>query len=324
MSRTCHLPLSFLIPLVVCLPLSVMADAQRQLQRAQKSLAEGDYRTAYEQFEQIDHPLADFTIALMYDLGMGRPGDRAEACRWYEKAAEGDIPTGLVRHAECLIDGVRGAPNPAQAAEWYGRALQQGNFQAGCALGQLHMLGQGVPLDKPRALRLCSEAAGAGSPQAMLQLARWFASEDEDIHDEQQALTWYHAAATKQVAEAQHALGMMILAGRVEELAPPQALGWLEGAATQGYAASYLPLAVIYWHNRSEASPESPPAQDLAKSYLWASAARRAAADAMTREEAATLLSQIDALMPETWKPELNEKVAAHLAEHHAAGTPSE
>jgi len=324
MSRTCCLLLTCLFPLLASAPLSAIADAQRELQRAQKALAKGDYDTAYAQFQQIDHPLADFTIALMHDLGMGRPPDRIEACRWYEKAAEGDIPTGLARHAECLQDGVRAAPDPARAAKWYGRALEQGYYQAGCAIGQLHMLGQGVPLDKARALKLCTEAARAGSPQAMLQLARWFSGEDQAIRDEQQALSWYHAAATKQIAEAQHALGMLVLAGRVEDLAPPQALDWLEAAAAQGYAASYLPLAVIYWHRRSEAFPDSPPAQDLAKSYLWAAAAHRAAVDETTREDAATLLGQIDALMPGTWKADLDAKVAAHLAEHHAGRESSE
>jgi uncharacterized protein len=324
MSRIYRLFPTFLIPLLVCAPLSVGADTQRQLQRAQKTLAKGDYATAYAQFQQIDHPLAEFNTALMLDLGLGRPPDRAEACRWYEKAAKGNIPTGLVRHAECLADGVRDAPDPAQAAAWYARALEQGHLQAGCALGQLHMLGQGVPMDKPRGLELCTEAARAGSPRAMLQLARWFSGEDGAIRDEQQALRWYHAAATEQIAKAQHALGMMVLAGRVEELAPPQALGWLEAAATQGYAASYLPLAVIYWHHRSDAFPDSPPAQDLAKAYLWASAAREGAPDETTREEAATLVGQIDALMPGTWKAELDEKVRAHLADSQAGSGSSQ
>lgn len=52
------------------------------------------------------------------------------------------------------------APDPAQAAEWYRRAADQGHVPAQIYLGALYERGVGVPRDKARALDLYRRASG--------------------------------------------------------------------------------------------------------------------------------------------------------------------
>jgi len=299
---------------------AAFADTQRDLQRAQKTLAKNDFDKAFKQFSAIKHPLAFFTLGLMEDLGMGRVADRPKACRWYAKSAEGLIPTGIVRHANCLRDGVLGKPDPTASAHWYGVAVEQGYHAAACLLGRQYMQGEGVPENKAKALQLCEQAANSGSPDATLQLADWYADDSSEIYDQTKSMRWYYVAAEKGIARAQHQFGMLVLNGRVEQMPPTESLPWLEKAAAQGYADSYLPVAVHYWTHRSAEYPDSPPPEALAKAYLWTSAAAQTSANDQASTEIKTLLAEINALMPAEWKASLDEKLNAHLQKHHVAG----
>jgi len=199
-------------------------------------------------------------------------------------------------------------------------AMEQGYHGAACLLGRQYMRGEGVPEDKSKAIELCEQAASSGSPGAMLQLADWYADESSGVYDQTTSMRWYYLAAEKRIARAQHQFGMLVLNGRVEQMSPPESLQWLEKAAAQGFADSYLPVAVHYWTHRSEEYPDTPPPEDLAKAYLWAGAAAQAGNSEQARIDGKTLLAEINALMPAEWKPSLDQKLNAHLQKHHAAG----
>ena len=86
--------------------LSVSANTNRDLKKAQQALSSTDYEKAFQLYTRIEqssqHPLAQFSLAFMNKQGLGRPVDIALACDWYEKAAKGDIPTAAHEHAVCL------------------------------------------------------------------------------------------------------------------------------------------------------------------------------------------------------------------------------
>ena len=57
-----------------------------------------------------------------------------------------------------------------------------------------------------------------------------------------------------------------------------------------------------------------PPADQLAKAYMWASAAK-ARGDEAGEKRAAELLERVNAIMPESWRKDLDARVAEHLSE---------
>ena len=59
---------------------------------------------------------------------------------------------------------------------------------------------------------------------------------------------------------------------------------------------------------------QPPPADDLAKAYMWLSATQRRSTDERELEQARAMLEQVRAIMPGTWAPTLDERVEAHLA----------
>lgn len=104
-----------------CSPtLAPAVDLAAALQPAQAALAAGEYETAFREYhriaEETHNPLAQFTVALFFQLGWGRPRDPVMACQWHEKAAASSIPLAEHSLGDCLLRGVHRAPDPVQAA----------------------------------------------------------------------------------------------------------------------------------------------------------------------------------------------------------------
>jgi TPR repeat protein len=308
-------------------PTAAGADLAAELKGAQEALAAGDYETAFREYsrhaEEKNNPLAQFTLGLFYDLGWGRPVDRAAACRWQGKAAEGRIPAGQHLFAECLRDGVNGPPDPAAAAQWYERAAENGHVISLCSLAELHIAGEGVPEDPAKGLELCGQVAAGDSVPAKIRMGRFHLEGAGGLEDPERAYGWFESAAAYGSAEAQYYLGVMNRDGLGRPKAPRLAREWFEIAAAEGYRRAYLPTGTLYWTGPREPESGLLPAHDLAKAYLWLSAAARRASDPEELARATEMLEKIRAVMPETWVPDLDAKVAAHLAEHEAPKTGS-
>ena len=131
----------------------------RELRRAQKELAAGNYDRAFREYqrhaEEENNALAQFTLGMFYRNGWGRPTDEKTACGWFKKAAAADIPAAAHFYAEYIERGIAGEEGPAEAARWYQKAADLGHYSSLCSLARFYMTGTGVERDPVKALALC-------------------------------------------------------------------------------------------------------------------------------------------------------------------------
>jgi TPR repeat protein/uncharacterized caspase-like protein len=78
---------------------------------------------------------------------------------WLNQAKQGDVEA-QVAVGEIYQKGLGRMPEPARAAEWYGKAAEQGNARAQINLGYLYEKGLGVKQDKMAAVNWYRKASG--------------------------------------------------------------------------------------------------------------------------------------------------------------------
>jgi TPR repeat protein len=309
--------LLFISALLLVAANTTNADISREVHRAQKLLASGDYEQAFEEYQRVarekNNPLAKFTIALFYDQGWGRPVDPVKACQWYEKAAQdGQLPGAADALGRCFEEGIHGDVDHKQAAVWYQKAADMGLHYSLCHLGALYISGQGVAKDTSKGLALCQQSAEQGSVPAMLRLGDLYLNNDV-LKNYESALHWFSSAASYRSVEGQFYLGVMLRDGLGIDKNPTVAREWFEEAASKGHVPAYFETATLYFN--APANPETGLwfENDLAKAYLWLSAAQQASEDNAQRKQASEMLEKVRKVMPDAWAEELDAKVQAHL-----------
>jgi hypothetical protein len=304
-------------------PVRAKTDMAAELKEAQKTLASGDYEKAYAEYIKIaqekNNPLAQFTIGLFYQYGWGRAVESAKACGWYEKAAAGNVPAAQHFLGDCLIAGIHRSPDPAMAASWYEKAAALGYHLSLCSLAELYMTGSGVSKDPVKALMLCRQSAEKASIPAQVQMGQFLLQGDESIRNFDEAFYWFELAAQKNSAQAQYYLAVMLRDGLGRSKEPESARYFFEMAAGQGYVPAYLPTAQLYFKAPADPQTGKLSEHDLAKAYLWVSAAAKRTEDSKELSQAADMLKKIRAIMPKTWESTLDQKVAEHIAKYAAS-----
>jgi uncharacterized protein len=292
-------------------------DLAASLGPAQEALAAGNYDAAYTQYRRVaedeNNPLAQYSVGLFYQLGWGRPVDDAEACRWFAQAAAGNIPGALFSHADCLRYGKTGEVSPAEAARYYQEAADEGLPTALCSLAELYMTGEGVPKDPAEGLQLCMSVARQGYPAAVNRVGLFYLEGDESIRDNEKALQWFAAGANANDPAAMYNLGRMMRAGLVADTSLEDARQWFETAAAQGYEPAYFQTAELYYLAEGRGENGTITEDDLAKLYMWLQVTLQAANDRAEREQAAEMLEEVLLVMPDAWRPTLDQRVAEHL-----------
>lgn len=287
-----------------------------ELTLANKALAAQDYALAYKENARVAaaNPLARFNLGLMEREGWGRARNPVAACAWFEKAAQGNIPAAQQFFGDCLASGTGRAADGKAALAWYQKAVQSGIAYANCSAGELYIRGQLVGQDVVRGLTLCAQAAQAGSAPAMLRLGDYYKNDPDVRQDLAAARYWYQQAAEHRMVVGQYRLGVMLGQGEGGAADPGLALSWLEHAASEGYAPAYLPVAILYGNSAPDPATGALTPASLAKIYMWSRAAKATTsnpADIAQIEGIEQLLQQV---MPPQWKPELDRRVAEHLA----------
>jgi TPR repeat protein len=176
-------------------------------------------------------------------LRAARDGDFARAIEIWEPLAEaGDADARYYIGLSYRLG--QGVPmNPAEAAEWFGKAAAQGNNDAQTALGTMLLLGEGVAVDYNRAFVLLSAAAEAGDRRAIYGLGVMHEAGWGVTADLAAAMTFYLDAAERGAVEAQVTLGQIYDAGAVGSREPAEAVHWYERAAAQGDGIAQYSLA---------------------------------------------------------------------------------
>lgn len=294
------------------------------MKEAQKAMAAGDYDKAFKEYSRIakegKNPLAHFSLGLFFENGWGRPVDRGEACKHFKEAAQGEIPAGAHWYAECLEDGINGTPDPGQAAIWYEKAVELGHSLSLCSLAELYMTGRGVPGDPQKALELCQIPAQQASVSAQVRWGKFYLKGDESIRDYQAAIRWFEYAAERNNPEARYYLGVIVRDGHAGTMKPGTGRYFFELAASQGYMPAYFQTGKLYFNAPVDPKTGWLSEDDLAKAYLWLSTAVKRSEDREELAGAEEMLKKIKEVMPKTWEPELDHKVAHHLDRLKAEG----
>lgn len=290
------------------------------MKEAQTALAAADYKRSFSLYslavKKEKKHLAEFSLGLFYRNGWGRSIDEKAACQWFEKSAAGGIPVGQHFAGLCLEKGVHRPADPTAAAVWFEKAAKAGHHQSLCNLGNLYMTGNGVPKDPKKALELCYSSAQQGAVPAQVWMGKFFLEGDESIRDVKQAYGWFEAAAQKNEPEALYYLGLIVSKGMFEGHTPLEARKLFEQAASLWYVPAYFQTGKLHFNADLDPETKALSPEDLALAYLWLTATTKRSKNPAELDESKKTLDQIRAVMPETWLPELDQKVAKHLADH--------
>ena len=300
---------------------SVQAGNSMTMNEAQSALAGGEYEKAFTSYHDAamndKNALAQFSLGLFYRNGWGRAIDKAAACQWFEKAAQGNVPAAQHLAGVCFEEGAHRPADPAQAAFWYQKAAQAGHVNSYCQLGNLLMTGNGVTRDPEKALELCHPAALQGSVPAQIRMGKFYLQGDPSIRSIPEAYRWFAAAAQKQDPEALYYLGMIMQQGTLEGHTAEKSRHMFEQAAALKYVPAYFQAGKHFYLAQPDPVTGRLSAEHLAKAYMWLSAAIQRSQDPEETAAAKTITQQILTVMPENWLAGLDQKVAQHLQEHH-------
>ncbi len=148
-------------------------------------------------------PEAQTTLALAYHAGVLLKQNDAEALRLLHKAADHDFMAaeeslGIFAAAGIGIE----QPAPAEAIDWYKKAVRQGSLDAATNIGLMYAQGRGVPKDHAEALTWLRQAAEGGDAIAQYNLALLYSRGDGIPKNDQESVRWLTAAAAHNVIPA--------------------------------------------------------------------------------------------------------------------------
>ena len=233
---------------------------------------------------QAGDPEAETTLALAYHDGRLLKKDDAEAERLLRKAAGQSFMAAEESLGIFAETGVNhGAPAPAEAIDWYKKAIQLGSVDAATSIGLMYAAGMGIPKDPAEAAKWFHQAAeggdgvgqynlailyrrGNGVPQDLKEFVRWLtAAAEQDVvpalldlagyyarppdgspADMGQAIHYFERAAELGSDRAQAILGNIFALGLQGKPDYDQAVKWYRMAAAQGQPDGEFGLGVRY------------------------------------------------------------------------------
>lgn len=116
--------------------------AQADLRAAQDALDREDYSAAIKEFYSLAEAgdgLAQSSLGVMHERGMGTPRDFAKALYWFTKSAGQGHSFGQFNLGSMYFLGEGVPQDRIEGCKWFSLALQQGNEQA---LYNLQMCGK--------------------------------------------------------------------------------------------------------------------------------------------------------------------------------------
>lgn len=148
------------------------------------------------------------------------------------------------------------AKDTRKAAEWYEKAALQGHAKAQAGLGQLHINGDGMPVDYVIGVDWLQKAAAQGNAEAQLELG-WLYRDSKGIPDDPaKALQWWKNAAEREFAHAQFTLGLIYNKGEIVPRDIAKTADLWKKASMQGYHPAQFNLGSMYYFG--EGVPKDP------------------------------------------------------------------
>lgn len=162
-------------------------------------------REAVKTLEQLwDKGLssAAYHLGKAYQDGPGIPPDDEKAEGWFRRSSE----IGDAQSQYALGRFLQRQGRMSEAASWYERACESGNQYAQYRLGKMCLLGDGVPEDIERAVRLLSNSANQGNQYAQYVLGKLYLQGKEVGQDQDAAQYWLMQSANQGNSYAQFLL----------------------------------------------------------------------------------------------------------------------
>ena len=184
--------------------------------------------------EKVTDAETQCRIGNCYAEGKGVAKDKAEALRWYHKAADQGCAEAQCwlgkRFTNYYVIGEK-----QQAAMWYRKAAEQGHVVAQHELGILYMRGAGgVTNNYAEAVRLFRKGAERGYARSIHNLGTCYAEGLGVPQDKAEAYRLYRKAAEMGFAASQYNVGLYYDKGWGVEKNKEEALKWYRKAADQG------------------------------------------------------------------------------------------
>jgi formylglycine-generating enzyme required for sulfatase activity/TPR repeat protein len=148
---------------------------------------------------------AQFSLSLMYLLGIGVTQDFVESANWCRKAALQGLAPAQARLGQKYLDGSGVEKNPFEALNLYREAAEQGDALAQFSLGTLYFSGKSNGLEDnfAEAAKWYRKAADQGLTLAQVSLGDCYRLGRGVTKDDAQALLWYRKAFDSYSKEAE-------------------------------------------------------------------------------------------------------------------------
>lgn len=218
----------------------------------------------------------------LYLDGAGNiPPDQGKAFGYFMQAAEQDNPRGLELAGYCLYEGKGTPQNRAEALRWYEKAAEMNLYNSYYMMGMIYGYDKTL-YDYEKAVSCFEKSAALGQSDALIRLGKIYlnglgciqpnkekafqcffkAAEADNAlgwewtaycydygvgvgKDIGNALKWFHKSAEKGMCYSQYMLGMIY----GYEVVPPdgaKAAAWFQKAAEQGHSDAQLKLGCFY------------------------------------------------------------------------------
>lgn len=199
---------------------------------------------------------------------------------WIRKAAEQGLATAQFALGAWLERAPDDADDPDGSEHWYREAAAQGHPGAQLALVRLDQRGQGRTIKAKSGSRKAAARerrrlddrwdryAARGTAQDQYHLGLMYQAGHGVDKSVKQARTWLHKAASAGHAEAQLALGDLLVTN-----APAEALPWFQKAAAQGVVQAQLRIAESFQAGQGQVQSDSRALLYYAQAALNGSAA---------------------------------------------------
>lgn len=156
---------------------------------------------------------------------------------------------------ELFNQGLGVKQDTREAAEWYRLAAKQGDAHAMASLGLMAIDGRGVPKDSVAGRDWLEKAAARAEPSAAYNLALILLGTGGEAAIDR-AASLLKVAASAEIGDAQHDLGVLYSRGQGVAKSPEEAVRWYARAARNGSIAGEVEYAIALFNGEGVAKSE--------------------------------------------------------------------
>ena len=173
-------------------------------------MADADVDALKAALEKVTDPETQCRIGNCYAEGKVVAKDKAEAVRWYRKAAEQGHVVARHELGVLYFHGIGGVTNNyAEAVRLFRKGAESGYARSIHNLGTCYMEGLGVPQDRAEAFRLYRKAADMGVAKSLFNIGTCYDMGWGVEKNRAEAMKWYRKAADQGLPEGNDMLKLL-------------------------------------------------------------------------------------------------------------------